>query len=74
MTTQDIIDIRLNLSETGFTREDIEIMARLHRISLNEFVLRALALHMADCQSRLADPSFTTWQAANIGLPPKRID
>jgi hypothetical protein len=72
MTTQTL-DVRLRLPEAGPTREEIEAMARLHRIPLEEFVLRALALYMADCHARLADPAFAAWVAANAGLAPERI-
>lgn len=74
MTCQQTFDIRLRLPETGPTREEIEAMARLHRLPLEEFVLRALVQHMADCQARLADPSFAVWIAVNSDLPPERIE
>jgi hypothetical protein len=73
MRTGQTFDLRLPLPEEGPSREEIEAMARLHRISVEEFAMRALALHMADCQARLADPAFAAWVAANAGLPPERI-
>ena len=74
MTILQTLDVRLRLPEAGPTREEIEAMARLHRITLEEFVLRALVQHMADCQARLADPAFVAWVAANTGLPPERLE
>ena len=48
-------------------------MARLHRISVEVFVMRAVALHMADGQVRLADPAVAAWVAANTDLAPERL-
>jgi hypothetical protein len=73
MTTGQTLDLRLRLPEAGPSRQEIEAMARLHRISLEEFAMRAIAQHMVDCQARLADPAFAAWVAANAGLPPERI-